>query len=61
MALCIVAFALIPSLLGTGIGRWSFGACCASLVLTIVVARFSAERLEADQLLTTSTATHDRP
>jgi peptidoglycan/LPS O-acetylase OafA/YrhL len=61
MALCIVAFALIPTLLGTDIGRWSFGACCASLVLTIVVARFSAERLEADQLLTTSTARQDRP
>ena len=53
MALCIVAFVITPSLLGNDIGRWSFAASIASLVLTVVVARYSAERLTADQLMPT--------
>jgi hypothetical protein len=56
MALCIVAFVITPSLLGTDIGRWSFGATIVSLALTIVVARFSAERLTEDQLMPAAVA-----
>jgi hypothetical protein len=61
MALCIVAFVITPSLLGPAIGRWSFGASCISLALTILIARYSAERLTADRLMATSAPGHDQP
>lgn len=54
MALCVVAFVISPSLLDNVIGRWSFGASITSLVLTIIVARYSAERLAPDQLMPTA-------